>query len=417
MTGISAVAPGCDRSVPTAMAQACSINSDCAAPLVCDVGHCVMGCNLSSDASVDAPDSAPIDVASGAAHQTGPDSAPISVVSETDGQSAFDSAPSDVATEGQTTAADGCSSWPTNNGQCDAASCQPVTLALASAPQGVAVDSINVYWTNSTTGEVLSCAKTGCGGQPTVLVSSSTLHPQSIAAANSMVYYFAYKSGNLGSIMSCSARNCNNQPLVLAANQSGALAIVVDATYVYWTEGSGQINKCGLSGCNGGSPIALVTVNTGIQGMSGLAVDGNYAYWSDEIGIVRCPLSGCGNVPVTFLAEFQAYDVQTDGSNLYWTDYNQGFLYSCPTKAGCADPIILVSGLHHPNNLVIDSTYIYWASEDNAILRCGLKGCNNCPTIIASGQMAPAKLAIDDAHIYWANYPASQIGSIMSLAK
>jgi hypothetical protein len=365
LPSISAVGPGCNSSRPVAMAQECSINSDCADSLVCDLGHCVTGPNLSPDASLDSPDS------------------------------------------------------DSDDGQFDAGSGQPIALAPATAPQGVAVDSTNVYWTDSTTGEILSCAKTGCG-HPTALVSNSAFYPESIVAANStivaansMIYYLVNDFSNPGAVMSCSATNCNNQPQVLAANRIGPVAIAVDGADLYWTEESGQVNKCPVSGCFG-PPVALATGRTGIREIGGLAVDKSYVYWSEGAGIVRCAKSGCGNIPSTVAVG--AYGLRTDGSYLYWTDYNQGSLYTCPT-ARCAAPTVLVSGLHHPNNLVIDSTYIYWASEDSEILRCGLRGCNNRPTTIASGQMGPQRLAIDDTHIYWANKPVSQNGSIMSLAK
>ena len=50
----------------------------------------------------------------------------------------------------------------------------------ATGPGGLAVDCTNVYWTNSTDGTVMTCAKDGCGNSPTVLASGQ-LEPHRVA--------------------------------------------------------------------------------------------------------------------------------------------------------------------------------------------------------------------------------------------
>jgi hypothetical protein len=303
-------------------------------------------------------------------------------------------------------------------GSCAAGACQPVTLATATAPQGVAVDATNVYWTNSTTGEVEACAKSGCNSIPTTLVSdASVLYPQSIVTAAGSFYYLVYNFSNPGSVLACAASGCNNQPTTVASNQIGPSALAVDASNLYWTNQAGQVMQCELGGCSGG-PTALATGLGGPFSIGGLAVDAANVYWSDSSGIVKCAIGGCNGQPSTIVASQQAYGLATDGENVYWTDYDNGFLYQCP-NSGCAQPTALASGLSHPNNLAVDKAHAYWANGDGTIMRCGLNGCVGGPATVASGQAQPGRLVLDDTRVYWANYPSLQVGagSIMALAK
>jgi hypothetical protein len=302
-------------------------------------------------------------------------------------------------------------------GSCVAGVCQPVNLAPAVAPQGVAVDATNVYWTDSTTGQVATCAKSGCNGTPTFLVSNSAqLYPQSIVAEGGTVYYVTYDFSNPGAVFGCGAGGCNNLPTTIAANQAGPIALAADSSNLYWTTQGGQVMQCALGGCSG-NPTALATV-AGLQplGIGALAVDATSVYWSDSGGIEKCSIAGCSGAPTTLVAAQQAYGLVTDGTNVYWTDYQNGFVYQCP-NTGCAQPTVLASALDHPNNLAVDASNVYWASGDGTINKCDLAGCANGVVTMASGQNGPGRLVLDDTRIYWADYPSLTSGSIMALAK
>jgi len=65
---------------------------------------------------------------------------------------------------------------------------------------------------------------------------------------------------------------------------------------------------------------------------SGIAVDGNGAYWADEANgnagtstVVYCPKSGCPQGPTVLASSLQgALLVALDASFVYWTDYVGG---------------------------------------------------------------------------------------------
>lgn len=119
---------------------------------------------------------------------------------------------------------------------CSLSNCStPQKLATAQgAPTTVVVDSTNAYWTNFFDGTVMECAKTGCGGQPTTLAAAQD-HPYGIAVDASNVYWTNQATKAMsGTVQKCAVAGCNGMPEQLAAAQDWPEAIVVDSTAVYW---------------------------------------------------------------------------------------------------------------------------------------------------------------------------------------
>jgi hypothetical protein len=230
------------------------------------------------------------------------------------------------------------------------------------------------------------------------------------------VYYTVYDFNNPGAVLSCGTGGCNNQPTTIASNQLGPIALASDSSSLYWTNQGGPVAQCALGGCNG-SPTTLATSNPASSpGIGALAVDATNVYWSDATGVEACAVGGCNGQPTTLVAAPPAYALVTDGKSLYFTDYNNGFVYECP-NTGCAQPTILASGQSGPSNLAVDGANVYWANQGGTIMRCDLGGCAQGPVTMATGQDNPARLVLDDTRIYWSNYPSLTSGSIMALAK
>jgi hypothetical protein len=111
----------------------------------------------------------------------------------------------------------------------------PTLLAHGqSNPHGIAVDPMNLYWTNAT--DAGSIAKASIdGASPTVLAPAS--EPWAIAVDATHVYWTNLGGGT---VMKVPIRG--GTPATIASGQPCPQAIAVDSTSVYWTnvgEGSG----------------------------------------------------------------------------------------------------------------------------------------------------------------------------------
>ena len=129
-----------------------------------------------------------------------------------------------------------------------AACTNPKTVATGQAGAAVIVaDANNVYWmdavadpknTGATINAVYSCAKTGCGGSPTVLAQDlpglgGNSPGSSMVIDGSNLYWT--NTTMTGTVMKCAVTGCGGTPTVLAAEQSMPFAVVVDDTNVYWS--------------------------------------------------------------------------------------------------------------------------------------------------------------------------------------
>jgi hypothetical protein len=126
-------------------------------------------------------------------------------------------------------------------------------LASAVPAVGVAVDQSSVFFTSSSSpnGGILSCPKTGCGGQPTTLAAGEH-NPLMLALDATTVYWTDF---NDGTIASCAKAGCNMMPTKIATMQPNPFGIVVDNTNVYWVntgtmgKPDGSLVYCPKTGC------------------------------------------------------------------------------------------------------------------------------------------------------------------------
>lgn len=208
--------------------------------------------------------------------------------------------------------------------------------------------------------------------------------------------------------------------LVLVAVVMGAGCWAAQASaYVYWTDGlgGGGIARANLDGSDPTAVASPFIPNTDAGTGAGVAVDGQYIYWTNGTGgIGRANLDGSDAttvaspfIPVADAAS--AYGVAVNGQHIYWTDEDGGIgranldgtdpTASFIPKADTGSPL---------TGMAVDSHYVYWSSLDG-IGRANLDGSDPVESFIPgvdTGQ--PAGLAVDGRHIYWANYSAGGIG-------
>jgi hypothetical protein len=340
-------------------------------------------------------------------------------------------------------------------GACQEAGCAalpPGVIATGQhAPVSLGVDDVNVYWISAGTscvipgggggsggppvkpiivplddGQVVKCAKSGCGNRPTVLASRLTMFGLGATAGNFAVdgagVYWSGPLRSVGSaIFRCAVNGCSDMPVALWSGQVGARGIAVDSNRVYWTGGpSGtDVADCPIGGCDGGAPATLAT---GQALLSGVATDGVNVYWRNLGQILACPVAGCGAGPVV-LASSQSTaggQLALDATNVYWLNASgaQGGQVMKCAKAGCGGaPTALASGGVQPVALAVDGSSVYW-TDSSSVLKCAVSGCGGAPSFVADYRSSPGAIAVDATRVYWAEGATSGFGgTIVSAAK
>jgi hypothetical protein len=158
-----------------------------------------------------------------------------------------------------------------------------VLWASSAAPLAIALDGATAYF--GTTGVSLaSCSPTGCAS----LVVGGT--PTAVDVAGGVVYVGTQAEQSPGAIASCPEANCAAALRILTTGLSYCAGIAVDSTNVYFTDlgttgadggtifsGSGDVEKCPISGCSSNPTPVAAFVNFPQQ----IAVDDTSVYWTD----------------------------------------------------------------------------------------------------------------------------------------
>jgi hypothetical protein len=288
-------------------------------------------------------------------------------------------------------------------------------------PWGITIDATSIYWTNSGGGEVMEAALSG--GAPTTL-AQDVGDPAVIALGATNIYW---TSGFGGLLMTGPLDGGGVTTLTSGAGVSG---IAVDASNVYWVGGDETGNwvvKMALTG--GGTPVTLASAQLG--GPSFIAVDTENVYWTGGGNGGGEPVSGSvakvaigGGTPTTLALDQDApQNIVLDSTYVYWTNFVGGAVMRVAKTGGT--PTTLASGQSLALGLAVDGTSVYWTStaaggdpgptgdagpSSGRVMKAALSG--GTPVTLASCQGSPMNVAVDSTSIYWTN---SGSGTLMKL--
>jgi hypothetical protein len=168
---------------------------------------------------------------------------------------------------------------------CAIAGCTSPTVLAAALGLLIVVDDANVYWTDGA--EANSCPIGGCSAAPTILFKAAGATGIAIDAQN---VYVTTDLRNIdsasGAVLSCAKTGCGGEPIALATGQSGPLPIAVSDGTVFWGNTQGDISLwgCATAGCMQ-TPTLITMAALPIS----LAADGPSLYWASLGAILYFP--------------------------------------------------------------------------------------------------------------------------------
>ena len=245
----------------------------------------------------------------------------------------------------------------------------------------LAVDAVNVYWSDEGAGAVMACAKSGCGGTPTVLASLQAA-PRRTITDGSFVY-FATDAG----VVRCAVAGCGSSPTLLTSTTPPTnSAMAVDSQNVYWVSPAGALLSCSTSGCPSG-PTTLAVSTDATGGIVSTGTEVVWAEWRWPGRVLKCGADGCSGAPIVLASQQDTLTgLAVVGRDLYWANSDRvGEVLYCSLDGCGGEPTELASGAFTPLGMVATAERVAWldVSSAQAVVSCSTCGCNGAPRRLA----------------------------------
>ncbi len=222
----------------------------------------------------------------------------------------------------------------------------------------------------------------------------------SVAAAQSYVYWDNPATGFIGRA-DPDGQNVDNTWFNTGTKQLSQLGVAVDGQYLYWTNG-GWIGRATLDKQTVEPTFIRLEV-----GASTIAVDNEHIYWAHGTWIGRANLDGTGVLqrfillPQTIPATVDQLAV--DSRYLYWADPWNFRIGRASLDGTGVDPSF-ITGAGSPTAIAVDGEHLYWADgTGKTIGRADLDGGQIQPNLVAN-VISPQALAVDLDHVWWTSY-------------
>jgi hypothetical protein len=280
-----------------------------------------------------------------------------------------------------------------------------VRLAQPSSPAALVIDGTNAYFAScSRDGTASMAMSVPLDGGSTTTFATGPSCPVSLAIGDRSLYVAGLDRGDIIEVPLGGGTS-----LTVTSGADGATGIALDATNIYWATKSGAVIKAQL---HGDMPTTLASS----QNVSSRPlVDATHVYWGDpeDRTIKKVPLAG-GSPTISTSAPDVVTALAMAGEDVYFA---AGYvLMKAPLGGGA--PTTLGTAAGAPIAAVaVDDTHVYFTSYDT-IWKVPQAG--GTPTLLASHQGMPNAIAVDATSVYWTNaddWPArSSGGEVMKLS-
>ena len=305
---------------------------------------------------------------------------------------------------------------------------------------GILVDDTSVYWTQPSDGLVMRADKDGANA--VTLISTSApggrvFFPRYITADATTIYIADAQSSY---VVSCAKTGCGNNPTTVAllatAAQASPNQIGLLAPYVYFTDDTDSVWRALADGSGGAQRLATYAPplpdGGGVTSSpQAIATDSAFVYWTNDDGTVqKAPLDGGAPALVTTGSLASVGEVALVNGTLFFTQQveNTGTVETALVTGGKSH--IVAASQSFPTGITADATNIYWVDQGpltyndthGTVMTCPLDNCS-APVVLASGQAQPWGIAVDADAVYWTNYAGitmvgtATTGAVMKVAK
>jgi len=220
-----------------------------------------------------------------------------------------------------------------------------------------------IYFQTQMNGPVVSCPTSGCGSAPTQFVSVTNTQAFGAALVSDGTNLYWHDND---AIYACALGVSCASPSKLATLPSGDYVseLFADGTSVFWADSTAATMSSVPVAGGAASILCSVTGKT----IDTIAVLGGYAYSTVAAGdsgngsaIYRCPVTG--GAATVYSSDSGAFNVATDGTNLYWLSYHDAgtLMRTCAPGETCASPTTLFDVLY-TLSFIVDGDALYSVS-------------------------------------------------------
>jgi virginiamycin B lyase len=211
-----------------------------------------------------------------------------------------------------------------------------------------------------------------------------------------------------------------------SAPVNGPSGIAVNATHIFWTNGSAvgstkrSIGRAKLDGTEVNNAFISLTEGGSLRG---IAVNATHIFWTHGTSSIgRAKLDG-SEVNTAFIPSVSAKAVAVNGTHIFWSDSGNNIGRAKLDGSEVNKNFVVLPGTVS-HGIALDASYVYWGDTEGGgvpgvngrIGRAKLNGSEpNANFITASDQ--PDHLAIAGGYIYWGDSGDEKLGRTVGRAK
>lgn len=274
---------------------------------------------------------------------------------------------------------------------------------LAETPRKLIADDTHLYWIDGAAISALPLA----GGSPVVLANAVTTPIDLVLRGNDVVW-----SETTGPAYSNEPGAVKGVPktggpvFVFAQREDAPGRLSVDASWVYWAEGSFLEGVAQIARVPAGGG-AVETVVSGVAGRPPITVSDTHVFIADRWRIKGVPVSG-GTLETLAAASFYIRSIVTDGAYVYWLEGGP-FAIVRKVSADGGPVTTLGSGGGDPAGPIrVDATHVYWMGGENAIFRVPKDG-GNVTTLVGPVPGLLTDFLVDGGNVYFSEWDGGRI--------